>query len=109
MISNEELFRIHASEHELDALREQTPRTIRRQNRVLARFRDELARKYTEEARVGLKIYLLDYIFYNKDLVARCTWADVSFKQKVLGALGTMADYLANAIQTQVDQSVYYN
>jgi len=109
-MSNDEFFKLRPSDKELDALREQTPRSLLGQReRFLGKFRDTLASKFREEAQVGMKIYLLDYVFYNKDMVNRCTWVEQKFKAAMLGALDSMSAYLADKIQKQVDESPNYN
>jgi hypothetical protein len=109
-MSNEEFFSLRASDRELDVLRDQTPRSLLGQRpRFLGKFRDDLASKFREEAQVGMKIYLLDYVSYNKDMVNRCTWVAPGFKQAMLAALGSMSTYLADKIQAQVDTSPNYN
>jgi hypothetical protein len=109
-MSNEEFFKLRASDQELDTLRDQTPRSLIGQRPpFLGKFRDELASKFREEAQVGMKIYLLDYVFYNRNMVDKCTWVAHDFKQSMLGALDSMSVYLATKIQNQVNTSANYN
>lgn len=109
-MDNTEFFKLRPSDRELDALREQTPRALLgKRDRFLGQFRDSVASKYREEAQVGMKIYLLDYIFYNKDMVNRCTWVAPKFKTDMLAALDSMSAYLADKIQNQVNTSPNYN
>ncbi|HEX2734322.1 MAG TPA: hypothetical protein VHM70_22085, partial [Polyangiaceae bacterium] len=85
------------------------PTTVALAHPFLGKFRDELASKFREEAQVGMKIYLLDYVFYNRNMVDKCTWVAHDFKQSMLGALDSMSVYLATKIQNQVNTSANYN
>lgn len=91
------------SDEELELLRKKKVK-----NTYVSEFKDMMTDKYLEEAQVGTKIFLLDNIFYNADMVKACKWIDKDFRTKLLEALQVMAIYVQGVIVEQVENSPNY-